>query len=123
MIGWSMKPQPQPHRRSERSPNGTLSRDSIHDNIPSMPTDHIVTLLIAERDRLNAAIEVLQGTTAKRRGRPPGPKNVSTINGATALEPARKKRTFSAAQRKQAADRMRKMWAAKKRAARKDAKG
>jgi hypothetical protein len=27
-----------------------------------MPTDHIIALLIAERDKLNAAIEALQGT-------------------------------------------------------------
>lgn len=32
-----------------------------------MPTDQIVTLLIAERDKLTRAIEVLQG--ARRRGR------------------------------------------------------
>jgi hypothetical protein len=35
-----------------------------------MPTEHIVALLIAERDKLNRAIDALQGPT-KRRGRPP----------------------------------------------------
>ena len=35
-----------------------------------MPTEHILSLLIAERDKLNRAIEALQGP-AKRRGRPP----------------------------------------------------
>ena len=35
-----------------------------------MPTEQILALLIAERDKLNRAIEVLQGPT-KRRGRPP----------------------------------------------------
>jgi hypothetical protein len=40
------------------------------DTVLTMPTDHILTLLIAERDKLNRAIEVLQGP-AKRRGRPP----------------------------------------------------
>jgi hypothetical protein len=34
-----------------------------------MLTDQIISLLIAERDKLNRAIEALQGT--KRRGRPP----------------------------------------------------
>jgi hypothetical protein len=71
-------------------------------------------MLIAERDRLNAAIEALQGSSGavtKRRGRPP--KNAT----ADATEkPTRKKRTFTAAQRKQQALRMRKYWAAKKKA-------
>ena len=35
-----------------------------------MPTDHIIALLVAERDKLNRAIEALQGPI-KRRGRPP----------------------------------------------------
>ena len=36
----------------------------------SMPTQYIIALLIAERDKLNRAIEALQGA-AKRPGRPP----------------------------------------------------
>ena len=35
-----------------------------------MPTDHILSLLIAERDKLNSAIALLGGTPAKKRGRP-----------------------------------------------------
>jgi hypothetical protein len=79
-----------------------------------MPTDHILTLLISERDRLNRAIEVLQGGTAiKRRGRPP--KNLMVANGATAAAPAKKRtRTFTAAQRKKQAERMKAYWAGKK---------
>jgi hypothetical protein len=83
-----------------------------------MPTDHIVALLVAERDRLNRAIEALQGPT-KRRGRPP--KNpiasavAATISPAAAV-PAKKKRTFSAVQRKEQAKRMKAYWAAKKKA-------
>ena len=92
-----------------------------------MPTDHIVSLLIAERDRLNAAIEVLGGTPAKRRGRPPKSASMPDrviSNGVktapVAVEaPARKKRNFSPAQRKAAAERMRAMWAKKKKAAKK----
>jgi hypothetical protein len=137
-----------------------------------MPTDHILSLLIAERDKLNAAITLLQGTPAKRRGRPKKdntPPAWVTSNGkspatraeavynrqfsrltnqgvpeaeakkrarqsadafkerasnatATATAPARKKRTFSAAQRKEQAARMRKYWAAKKKATKKEAK-
>jgi hypothetical protein len=81
-----------------------------------MPTDHIVALLIAERDRLTRAIEALQGPT-KRRGRPP--KNpFAAVTDAVAAPPvaARKKRTFSAAQRKKQAKRMKAYWAAKKKA-------
>jgi len=73
-----------------------------------MPTEHIIALLIYERDRINAAIDALQGS-AKRRGRPP--KSLSA-------GPTRKKRTFSAAQRKEQAARMKLYWQ-KKRAAEK----
>jgi hypothetical protein len=52
-----------------------------------MPTDHIVALLVAERDKLNAAIEALQGAV-KRRGRPP--KNAAPIS--PDATPTRKKR-------------------------------
>jgi hypothetical protein len=88
-----------------------------------MPTDQIVALLIAERDKLNAAIALLQGGV-KRRGRPPkssSPPAWVTGNRPTAhIEaPAKKKRKFSPAQRKAAAERMRQMWAKKKKAAKK----
>jgi len=77
-----------------------------------MPTEHIVALLIQERDKLNRAIEVLQG--AKRRGRPP--KNSLAVTAPS--ENGRKKtRTFSAAQRKRQAARMKAYWAAKKKSA------
>ena len=36
-----------------------------------MATDHILALLVTERDKLTKAIEALQGST-KRQGRPPG---------------------------------------------------
>jgi hypothetical protein len=36
-----------------------------------MTTDHILALLLSERDKLTAAIEALHGP--KRKGRPPGP--------------------------------------------------
>jgi hypothetical protein len=83
-----------------------------------MPTEHILALLIAERDKLSRAIEALQGPT-KRRGRPP--KNpVATATAAPApaatVARARKKRCFSAAQRAAAAERMRLRWAAKRKA-------
>jgi hypothetical protein len=46
-----------------------ISSEGCYDAV--MSTDHIVSLLIAECDRLSRALEALQGS-AKRRGRPPG---------------------------------------------------
>ena len=77
-----------------------------------MPTDQILSLLIAERDKLNRAIEALQGSV-KRRGRPPkNPLIVATP--AVAPAPKRKRRRQSAAQRKAQAERMKAYWAAKR---------
>jgi hypothetical protein len=78
-----------------------------------MPTEHILGLLIAERDKLNKAIEALQGPT-KRMGRPP--KNpLATPTSPEPAQPAKKgHRKFTAAQRKQQAERMKAFWAAKK---------
>lgn len=81
-----------------------------------MPTEHILSMLIVERDKLNRAIEALQGS-AKRRGRPP--KNQSP--GATAGAPSRKKRGRTAASRKAQSERMKAYWAAKRK--NKQAKG
>ncbi len=83
-----------------------------------MATEHILALLTAERDKLNKAIEALSGTI-KRRGRPP--RNPLAIAAsahvkAAAAPPKKKGRTFTAAQRKAAAERMRQRWAAKKKA-------
>ena len=69
-----------------------------------MPTDHIVALLIAERDKLNAAIEALQGTAAPKK-----PAAIET--SATPPAPA-KKRHVSAAARKRMAEGQKKRWAA-----------
>src|SRR5260370_10182811 len=73
-----------------------------------MPTEHIVALLVAERDKLNRAIEALQGPL-KRRGRPP--KNPLAA-AASAGTKTRRHRT--AAQRKAQAKRMRAYWAKRK---------
>jgi hypothetical protein len=79
-----------------------------------MSTDHILSLLIAERDKLNRAIEALQGP-ARRRGRPP--KN-PLMTAATLTAPRR--RRMGAAARKAVSARMKKYWAAKRK---KQAKG
>ncbi len=74
-----------------------------------MPTDQILTLLVAERDKLNRAIEVL-GAPVKRRGRPPkNPAPVATVVAVPPSAPKRKRRT--AAQRKAHAERMKAYWA------------
>ena len=88
-----------------------------------MPTDHILSLLIAERDKLSRAIEALTGQ-AKRRGRPPKNPTVAYTRASASVTaaPARKKRHFSAAQRAAAAKRMRLRWAAKRKAERKAGK-
>jgi len=78
-----------------------------------MPIDQIVALLVAERDRLNRAIEALQGP-GKQRGRPP--KNSLAVAAATPEPTKRKTRRFSAYQRKKQAERMKAFWATKKKA-------
>src|SRR5215472_1977544 len=59
------------------------------------------TNLLAEHDKLDRAIEALDGP--KRRGRPPGPRTVA---------PAKRNRTLNAAGRKAIAEAARKRWAA-----------
>jgi hypothetical protein len=68
-----------------------------------MPTDHIIALLIAERDKLTAAIEALQGVTA--------PEKPAAIETSVAT---RQKRHVSAAVRRKMATAQKKRWAALK---------
>jgi hypothetical protein len=82
-----------------------------------MQTEHIVALLVAERDKLNRAIEALQGP-AKRRGRPP--KNlaavlVQTAASAPSTNGGRSGRTTAA--RKAQSQRMKAYWAKRKKEA------
>ena len=80
--------------------------------LPLMPTDHIVALLIMERDKLNRAIEALQGP-AKRRGRPPKNPLAAVVSPAVPTTPAKRPRR-TAAQRKAQAERMKAFWAKKR---------
>ena len=75
-----------------------------------MPTEHILALLIAERDKLNRAIEALKGS-AKRRGRPP--KNPLPISTAP-MKRAAQKSAAQIARDKAASARMKAYWAAKR---------
>jgi hypothetical protein len=78
-----------------------------------MPSDHIIALLIAERDKLSRAIEALQGPV-KRRGRPP--KDPLAVSAPP--PPAKKgRRTFTAEQRAAQAARMKAFWAKRRKAA------
>jgi hypothetical protein len=69
-----------------------------------MATDHILALLVSERDKLTSAIEVLAGT--------PAPEPIEPQKAARPTPPARRK--MSAAGRKAIADAARKRWAALK---------
>ncbi len=87
-----------------------------------MEIDQIVAMLIAERDRLNRAIEALQGP-AKRRGRPP--KN-PLANAPDWVLPAKKsatkkkgRRKFTAEQKAAQAEKMKAYWAKRKKSAKK----
>lgn len=72
-----------------------------------MQTEQIVALLIAERNRLDAAIKALQGPV-KRRGR----RADAPVPAVAAAVPVARKRKMSAAGRKTIADAARKRWAA-----------
>jgi hypothetical protein len=88
-------------------------RQSIHNvSIRFMQTEQIVALLVAERDRLNRAIEAL-GSPVKHRGRPakaaaPAP----TVSAAPTTR--RKRAPMSAAARKEQSARMKAFWAARR---------
>jgi hypothetical protein len=71
-----------------------------------MPTEHIVALLIEERDKLNRAIEALQG--AKRRGRPPKSERGGSVSSGAP------KKVWSAARKKAQAARMKAYWSKRK---------
>lgn len=73
-----------------------------------MPTSDILAAIIAERDRLDRAIEILRGT---HRGKLP------TTYNATGAGSRARRGGMSAASRKAASERMRRYWAAKRRKA------
>jgi hypothetical protein len=67
-----------------------------------MPIDHILSLLITERDKLTRAIEVLQGTS---RGGRPRKSAVPTIDSAPTPNHTRKRPRWTAAMRRAASER------------------
>jgi len=76
-----------------------------------MATDHILALLISERDKLTGAIEALQGTTTKKTPGP-GRKVVTPSVEQDPTPPARVKRKMSAAGRRAIIAATKKRWAA-----------
>jgi hypothetical protein len=81
--------------------------------INPMATEHILALLIAERDKLNKALDALGGgAQIKRRGRPPK----SAVAAVTAAPAPTKKRTLSSATRNAQSERMKAYWAKKRKA-------
>src|SRR5579871_5704304 len=85
--------------------------------ILSMPTAHILSLLIAERDKLTRAIGALQGTP-RRDGRP-RKSATPTIDAAPTPNHTTQKRRWTAAMKRAAAERSKAMWATKRKAAKK----
>jgi hypothetical protein len=81
-----------------------------------MPTEHIVALLIVERDKINRAIEALQGS--KRRGRPPKNPAIAAAQAATSGTSTNGRGTrMTASARKAQSQRMRAYWAKRKKEA------
>jgi hypothetical protein len=83
-----------------------------------MATEHIISLLIAERDKLNKAIDALGGTA-----KPAAiAKAIAAVAPAPAeAEPKKRKRTpLTAVQKKAHSERMKAFWAARRK---KTAKG
>ena len=72
-----------------------------------MPIDHIVSMLVAERDRLNRAIEALQGGN-RRVARPAQTSHRAAPAAAAA---GRRRKPMSAAQKKAHSERMKAFWA------------
>ncbi len=81
--------------------------------ILSMSTKQILALLIAERDKLDRAIEALREPVERREGRPGNPLIGSTVSTAVP-KPTSKKRNLTGTPRKQQSERMRAFWAAKR---------
>jgi hypothetical protein len=76
-----------------------------------MGTTEIIGMLIAERDRIERAIQAL-GNPSKRRGRPPESKGATA--GIAAPGNARGRKPMTAAQKKAHSERMKAFWAARR---------
>jgi hypothetical protein len=77
-----------------------------------MPIEHIVSLLIQERDRLEAAISALQDPPSAPGGIYEDPTMPDWVKPKAKVAPAPKKKGFSAARRRKMAEGQRRRWAA-----------
>jgi hypothetical protein len=77
-----------------------------------MPIEQIVSMLVAERDRLNRAIEALQGGSKRSGG--PAKNSTSVAPGPAA---GRRRKPMSAAQKKAHSERMKAFWAERRKKA------
>ena len=77
-----------------------------------MPTDHILSLLIEERNKIDRAIAALQGTP---RAATPRKTDTHAVETTVSANRTRKRPRWTAAQRKAASERSKAMWKAKRR--------
>ena len=79
-----------------------------------MATEHILSLLIAEREKLNKAIDALGGTTPKPVA---SPKPVEASAPAAPQAKSRKRKPLTPTQKKAHSERMKALWAARRKKA------
>ena len=80
-----------------------------------MPVDQILSLLVAERDKLNKAIDVLQGTSRTVTQR----KHAVPATDAAPTPNHTRKRRWTPAMKRAAAERAKAVWAKKRKAVKK----
>jgi hypothetical protein len=78
-----------------------------------MATDHILTLLMAERDKLTKAIQALSGTSKPA----PAPQTVVAATATAAAPKKRKRKALTPTQKKAHSERMKAFWAARRKKA------
>jgi hypothetical protein len=78
-----------------------------------MATEHILSLLIVERDKLNAAIAALGGATKPASS----PSKASVAPAAAPAKTVRKRKALTSAQKKAHSERMKAFWAARRKKA------
>jgi hypothetical protein len=94
------------------------SEQRQHATILQMPTDHILSLLIQEKDKIDRAIAALQGTRAGTARRTT--KHTESADTTTAPAPNHtRKRRWTLAMKRAAAERAKAVWAKKRKAAKK----
>jgi hypothetical protein len=79
-----------------------------------MATEHILSLLIAERDKLSKAIEALGGASKPASS---APKAAAVTAPAPAISKRKKRKPLTAGQKKAHSERMKAFWAARRKKA------